>query len=314
MKRSLAVVTAALFVVFGLSSPAQASILYNDFTDLSNIQQNGVTAVIGDPVFYNGQNVLRLTSSAFLGDARSGSAFCKAPVALGSDNALTTHFEFQISNPQGATDADAVQGGQGFTFTIATAPTVLGGAGAGIGYSGINNSVTVEFDTWGGPWVGLGSQIWDPVVQPSFRGPNGIRSGNHVGINLNGNVTSEVWAHVGPSPVTDLASAMNNGNVWDAWVDYNGAIETMEVRLANNGIRPQDALLSYAVDLSAILGQDDAYLGFTSGTQGNPLNDRAHHDIRSWEADVYPVPEPATLLLIGSGFAGLGASWRRRNG
>jgi len=77
-------------------------------------------------------------------------------------------------------------------------------------------------------------------------------------------------------------------------------------------------VLSYAnLDLAAVLGTNNAFVGFTSGTGAA----NANHDIVSWEfrdtfqpVDV-PVetPEPAPLALLGFGLLGLGLL-RKRHG
>jgi len=72
---------------------------------------------------------------------------------------------------------------------------------------------------------------------------------------------------------------MNNGAVWHAWVDYDGDAKTLEVRVSQSAARPAAPTLARTVDLPAVLGQSNAYVGFTSGT-GCGGGD---HDIRAWE-------------------------------
>jgi hypothetical protein len=110
---------------------------------------------------------------------------------------------------------------------------------------------------------------------------------------------------------------MNNGAIWSVWVDYNGAADSLEVRIAQGeaALRPLGALLSYGVDLTSILGTTDAFVGFTSGTGAAWGN----HDILAWQfnstfdpiSEIGDVPEPSTLILLGLGLAGFGA--RRRS-
>ena len=124
-------------------------------------------------------------------------------------------------------------------FAVQTVANNVGGIGGGIGYQNIAKSVGIEFDTWdnGG---------WDE------------NDGNHLGIDLNGSIDSVVQTHVG--------SRMNNGNIWYAWVDYNGATDLLEVRLSENSNRPNTSALSLTRDLTGDLQGTNAFVGFTSGT------------------------------------------------
>ena len=130
----------------------------------------------------------------------------------------------------------------------------MGGNGGDIGYGGIQPSLGIEFDTY---------QDQD----------SGDPDGNHVGIDLNGSVVSVATQYV--------TERMNDGNDWYAWVDYDGASQLLQVRLAQTATRPDTALLSYSINLPQLLGTPDAYVGFTAGTgAGNE-----DQDILSWQFD-----------------------------
>jgi len=243
---------AVMLVALGPARPgvaASTTVSFSDFSDLSSIVLSGSSASIANPVSFGGQNVLRLSNA--LGQA--GGAFLADPIPLidsgGFRASFSTAFTFQMTHPMGCGEADA-GGADGLVFVVQTASNQFGGPGIGLGYYGINKSIGVEFDTW-------------------FNGGYDI-DGNHVGIDQNGSVASLDSVHV--------STAMNNGQVWYAWVDYDGNTQSLEVRLSQTSARPAAPLLARNMDLPAILEQPDAYVGFTAGT-GCGGND---HDIRSW--------------------------------
>jgi len=262
---------------------SHASLLYTDFSDTTELTLNG-TAATHTP---NSDNVLRLTA----GNGQAGSAFSTSAINLNSDVSFSSAFDFRIHTPTGISDGDG-QGADGIVFAIQTNANTAGGGGGGIGYAGILNSVGIEFDTW------------------NNGGVDG-NNGNHVGINLNGSVDSVVRANID--------QRMNNGDVWHAWIDYNGLIDDLQVRLSTTDIRPTDALLSYNVDLTTILGASQAFAGFTSGTGAAG----GSHDINNWQfvdnfapiggTNEGSVPLPPTALLMFAGVAGLAATRRKKS-
>ena len=187
--------------------------------------------------------VLRVTPANF---GQSGSAFSTTQIPLGTAASFSTFFSFRITG-------SAFGGADGIVFVIQPVASTLGGAGGGIGYAGIPTSLGVEFDTWDN---GPGS---------------GDANASHVDIDLNGSVNSVQTAPVAP--------ALDDGNVWYAWVDYDGA--TLELRLSQAPTRPAGAVLTRAVNLSSILGTTSAFVGFTSGTGAAFAN----HDILTWRFD-----------------------------
>jgi hypothetical protein len=255
MRRSLRIL-AAVFAA-SLAAAANAAVLFNfpNFSNCSTLQLNGNAACTG--------GVLRVTPATF---SQAGSVFSQTIVPLGAGNSFSTFFTFRMSNNGGSADGDGL-GADGITFTVQPNSNTAGGAGGGIGYQGILNSVAVEFDTWNN-----GAGLGDP-------------NGNHVGIDLNGSIVSVVTA--------PIATRMNDGNVWYAWIDYDGT--TLEVRLSQTNARPPNATLSRAVNLATVLGTTQAFVGFTSGT-GSAFAD---HDITSWVFDNSFAPIGGTPQPLG---------------
>ncbi len=277
MKRSMRYLAGAC-ALLGVGTSHAVTILFNDFSGTAGLTLNGNAAQAG--------NVLRVTPEL---TNQSGSAFSTTAVPLTNQNSFSTYFQFRISRPTQNLFGDGDgPGADGLVFVVQTVSNSVGGLGGGIGYLGIANSVGVEFDTYDN-----GLALNDP-------------NGNHVGIDLGGSF--------GPAPAAVVAQRLNDGQVWNAWIDYNGLTDALEVRLSEAAVRPSAALVSQVVDLETTLGSANAFVGFTSGTGAGVGN----HDILRWEFRdtfspiVQQVPEPGVLLLFGIGLFGWAAGGRRR--
>ena len=265
----------ACVALYTFLQPAHAlEITFPDFSDITGLTLNGNAAQAG--------NVLRVTPST---GNQAGSVFSTDQISLTSNASFSTAFSFRFNNPGGISDGQV--GADGLVFVVQTVSNNVGGIGGGIGYQGIANSVGIEFDSWN----------------------NGLiddNNGNHVGIDVNGNVDSLV--------LVPVAGNFNDGQTRFAWIDYNGASTLLEVRLSENNTRPDAALLSLNRDLAVDLGTPDAFVGFTSGTGAAFAN----HDVLSWtfinEFRPIDVPEPASLLLACTVLGLVGAMWRKRVG
>jgi len=213
-----------------------------DFSNTSALSLNGTatTTTTSDGV------VLRLTPA--LRERQTGTAFSQELVDVAN---FSTSFKFRI------TDSGGWGGGaDGLVFVVqAVSADIVGGGGEGIGYTGISNSVGIEFDTY----------------YNSFRNdPND----NHIGIRINGAHTHDVGSTV------EITPSFKDGNLWFAWINYDG--NSLEVRVNQSGIRPEEPTMTQLIDISDILGGvTKAFVGFTSGTWEGSGN----HDIISWECE-----------------------------
>ncbi|HEU5250993.1 MAG TPA: PEP-CTERM sorting domain-containing protein [Thermoanaerobaculia bacterium] len=278
----------------GGTAVAQQTINFPNFCNTSAFTLNGITATLNP----NAQCVLRLTN----GFGPSGSAFLTNTFSLASDASFSTFFSFQIPNPVGIGDADG-PGADGIVFTVQTVSNTAGGGGGGIGYQGISPSVGVELDTFN-------------------NGGQDQNSGNHIGIDLNGSVSSVA--------LTPIPGRFNDGNVWYAWVDYNGVTDLLEARVSTTSSRPAAASVSSTVDLPAILGTTNAFVGFTSGTGAGG----GTHEIVSWNLigtfaplggtpTPTPIPGPSTpvptlsfpmMALLALALGGIAIAFLTRRG
>ena len=231
--------------------------------------------------------VLRLTPAA---SGQTGAAYSTTPITLGASNIFSTIFQFQFTNTGGINPAD------GITFVLAANPTGLGGAGGGLGYLGVANSVAIEFDTFN----------------------NGETGGsNHVAVDTNGLLNGTGVSPYGvDAPCAavgnTVAGCMSNTHVWTVGIGYDGTTLTVTVQ---DGAMAVQNIISTPINIAAILGTSNAFVGFTGGTGAGFEN----QDILNWQfADttelITTVPEPATLTLLGLGTMGLGFYRRRRRG
>lgn len=215
-------------LLFASISSHAALVTYNDFSDITGLSINGDAAQNG--------NEIRLTPAS---TSQGGSFFTTTAVNLLNDSSFAAVFSFRIANNGGGGDGDGT-GADGLAFVVQTNNSNVGSVGGGLGYEGITNSVAVEFDTYnnGNPIDGS--------------------NGNHVGIGINGNVTT--------SGNVNFTPRFNDGNIWDVSVSYNGITDLLNVAWSSATASPTGGTLTQTVDLAGVLGSSNAFFGFTAGT------------------------------------------------
>ena len=206
------------------------TITFPNFNSSAGLQLNGTAAVATN---VSNQHVLRLTTPA---PDESGTAFSTSSIPLSGNTSFSTAFSFQMTDGGGIQDPDpnGPPGADGIVFAVQNVTNTFGGIGVGLGFAGLSPSLGIEFDTW------------DDSAAAGFPGVNDP-NGNHVGIDVNGNVDSVQTAN-------NLPGFLNNGKVWYSWIDYNGATDDLQVRLSSVNARPADPILDQAFDLNTDLG------------------------------------------------------------
>lgn len=128
--------------------------------------------------------------------------------------------------------------GDGMTFVLANVGSnTLGDGGSGLGYSGIDDSFAVEFDTFSGDN--------DPQDQ-------------HVAFLRDGDVTNHL--------ATKTIDEGVDGAPRAAWLEYNAKSTLVELYLAKgNKKKPKKPLLKKKLDLGEVV-DGQAVFGFTAGT------------------------------------------------
>ncbi|MCT7997214.1 SBBP repeat-containing protein [Laspinema olomoucense] len=221
---------------------------YEDFSSLEGLNLIGSAAQLGD--------TLRLTPKNRTSGSQAGAVWHATPQSV--EDGFETTFQFQINDLGGS-------GGDGFAFVIQNSSAdAIGGGGGTLGYSGIYNSLAVEFDTFDNDETGT----HDP-------------SDNHLSVHTGGTGRNSVG--IAPLGVTSEIPNMSDGEVHTVKVKYiPGTLQIFMDDLST-------PVLTVPVDLGTTLDLDDgnAWVGFTAAAAGAWEN----HDILNWTFSNPPLEE-----------------------
>ena len=206
-----------------------ADVCYEGGSLLPNFQLNGNAMVGGSDLIVTQSKTNQLSSLMYY-------------PKLSTAGDLYIAFQINISSSVNG-------GGDGMAFVMhndPAGPGALGNPGQGMGYQGINNSVTLEFDTF--------KNTWDPDA-------------NHVAITKGGDPDHGSSGNTGLPVVSDPGGInLKSGSPVFVWIDYNHTNTALSVFLATTSAKPGAATLSATVDLAATIGSPTFFIGFTGST------------------------------------------------
>jgi peptide-N4-(N-acetyl-beta-glucosaminyl)asparagine amidase len=182
---------------------------------------------------------VQLTADA---PGQTGAAWLPAKQQV--QDGFTATFAWQINRAQAV-------GGDGFAFVIQNnSETALGEGGSGMGYSGIANSLAVEFDTTQNPPEEWGGTQGDP-------------NANHLSVQSRGTLPNSADPTYSLGTTTTIP-ALADGAIHQAQITYTPG--SLSIYL--DGFTTP--VLTVPVDLATTLELTDgeAWLGFTAATGG----------------------------------------------
>ena len=247
----------------------ETSFVYDDFSDPKNLKLVGQAS--------HQQNYIRLTPSRI---NSIGAMWYHRPLPV--LNGFTTEFSFRMSDGiAGNDDETSLPGADGIVFVIQNSGNnIIGGDGGRIGYSGLNNSLAIEFDLYAN----------DSKQIVNFNDPNG----NHVALMKSvDNIISARHTESNTLAINDsILEIKSDKTEYFAKIDYNIVNKTLRVYLSESDYYGQPVINYYPIELDQVLNLNEgewAYVGFTSAT-GESYQ---IHDIMSW----YVCPQPTESIL-----------------
>ena len=194
----------------------------------------------------------------------AGSIFYKQPITINSG--FSTEFSFRFSNGYNDVPDGSPDGADGIAFVVqANNSGYYGKNGGGLGYSGIPNSLAVEFDSYNDD-----NDLGDP-------------DGSHVAVFSNGKLPNSsnhrTSALLGCSSKIPLLKA--DSTTYYGKIEYLPIEKRLNIYCDNSGLYKVPVLSVDSIQLSKLLNLIDgskAYAGFSSATGASYQNT----DLISW--------------------------------
>ena len=236
----------------------------------------------GSATLVGGQ--LQLTSQ----DAQAGSAWLATPFTLSPGASFTAQFRFALERVPGLQVPDPQA--DGIAFAIHGSAAAGAALGAGGGNVGLTNGNVA-------PFLGLMFQTWDnnaiPVITDDGTGADPIIDGDRT-----------PWPNAGDRAV----------NFFDVFVELDGATNLLTWTAVGAPGTFTNAGSPSTIDVSALLGSGDLYVGFTGGS-GLGGADQRILSFTFETSDGFSftsTPEPGTWALLATGLVGVVGLARRR--
>ncbi|XP_027333828.1 L-type lectin-domain containing receptor kinase VIII.1 [Abrus precatorius] len=198
--------------------------------------------LLGDAHLNNG--TVSLTRDLAVPTSGAGRALYSRPVRFRQPGnrfpaSFSTFFSFSVANLNPSSI------GGGLAFVLSPDDDALGDGGGLLGLGGVDGGgfIAVEFDT---------------LMDVEFKDING----NHVGVDLNSVVSSEV------GDLGNFGIDLKSGDLVNAWIEFDGSSKGLNVWVSYSNLKPKDPILSMNVDVDQYLN-DFMYVGFSGSTQGS---------------------------------------------
>ncbi|EPS68971.1 hypothetical protein M569_05794, partial [Genlisea aurea] len=214
--------------------------------------------LLGDSYLRNG--FLGLTQELQVPTSSSGSVVYDDPIPFfdpvtNATASFSTRFSFSVEN------LNPTSFGDGLAFFLSPENETSGGC---LGLGKGNGFVAVEFDT---------------KLDVDFDDPDD----NHVGVDIDSLVSIKTV-----NPIM-WAIDLKSGNLITVWIDYSNDEKKLQVFLSYTNSRPDQPVMTVAVDLSDHL-KEYMFVGFSASTEGST----ERHYIENWSFHTagFSVPRP----------------------